>query len=78
MLVSLYWGSWFFNIQDAAERRVGFNLLIFAIRAGVLGLTTTLRLLQAGYKNVTVIAKHMPADYDIEYTSPWAGANWVP
>jgi D-amino-acid oxidase len=27
---------------------------------------------------VTVVAKHMPGDYDIEYTSPWAGANVLP
>jgi len=30
-----------------------------------------------GY-NVTIVAKHMPGDYDIEYTSPWAGANFLP
>jgi D-amino-acid oxidase len=24
------------------------------------------------------VAKHMPGDYDIEYTSPWAGANVLP
>lgn len=28
--------------------------------------------------NVTVVAKHMPGDYDIEYASPWAGANFMP
>ncbi|EXL41402.1 D-amino-acid oxidase [Fusarium oxysporum f. sp. radicis-lycopersici 26381] len=27
---------------------------------------------------VTIIAKHMPGDYDIEYASPWAGANFLP
>lgn len=27
---------------------------------------------------ITVAAKHMPGDYDIEYTSPWAGANYLP
>lgn len=27
---------------------------------------------------VTVIAKHMPGDYDIEYASMWAGANYLP
>lgn len=25
-----------------------------------------------------MIAKHMPGDYDIEYASPWAGANYLP
>lgn len=28
--------------------------------------------------NVTIVAKHMPGDYDIEYASPWAGANYMP
>ena len=27
---------------------------------------------------VTVIGKHMPGDYDIEYASPFAGANVLP
>ncbi len=27
---------------------------------------------------VTVVAKFMPGDYDIQYTSPWAGANVLP
>ena len=27
---------------------------------------------------MTIIAKHMPGDYDIEYASPWAGANSLP
>lgn len=25
-----------------------------------------------------MVAKHMPGDYDIEYASPWAGANYMP
>lgn len=46
------------------------------ISAGVSGLTTALLLSkQKGY-SVTIVAKHMPGDYDIEYTSPWAGANY--
>ncbi|KAH7084971.1 D-amino acid oxidase-like protein [Paraphoma chrysanthemicola] len=28
--------------------------------------------------NVAVVAKHMPGDHDIEYASPWAGANFMP
>lgn len=27
---------------------------------------------------MTIVAKHMPGDYDIEYTSPWAGADVTP
>lgn len=46
--------------------------------AGVSGLTTALLLSKKPGYNVTVIAKHMPGDYDIEYASPWAGANYLP
>lgn len=45
--------------------------------AGVSGLTSALLLARKGHA-VTVISKHMPGDYDIEYTSPWAGANMLP
>jgi len=47
-------------------------------RAGVLGLTTALRLARNGYKHITVVAKHMPGDRSPEYASIWAGALWVP
>jgi len=46
--------------------------------AGVSGLTTALHLVRNGQYNITVVAKHMPGDYDIEYASPWAGANSLP
>ena len=45
--------------------------------AGVAGLTTALLLARKGH-SVTVVAKHHPGDYDIEYASPWAGANFLP
>jgi D-amino-acid oxidase len=44
----------------------------------VVGLTSTMILSKDKRFNVTVIAKHMPGDYDIEYASPWAGANYLP
>lgn len=47
-------------------------------RAGVIGLTTALVLSKHKNLNITVLAKHMPGDYDIEYASPWAGANYLP
>ena len=47
-------------------------------RASVTGLTTALVLQREGYGNITIVAKHMPGDRDIEYTSPWAGVNYVP
>jgi D-amino-acid oxidase len=37
----------------------------------VAGLTTALVLAQKGYK-VTIVARHLPGDLSIEYTSPWA------
>jgi hypothetical protein len=41
----------------------------------VIGLTTALVLLRAGYR-IQVIAVHKPGDLDINYTSPWAGAYY--
>lgn len=51
------------------------NITVFG--AGVIGLTTSL-VLSHTYPNatITVVAKHFPGDRSIEYTSPWAGANW--
>lgn len=39
--------------------------------AGVTGLQTALFLLDAGY-DVTIVAKHLPGDLDIDYASPWS------
>jgi hypothetical protein len=47
-------------------------------RAGVSGLTTAYLLSKDPSNKITVLAKHMPGDYDIEYASPWAGANYMP
>jgi D-amino-acid oxidase len=44
----------------------------------VIGLSTALILSHHPSISITVIAKHMPGDYDIEYASPWAGANYFP
>lgn len=62
-------------------------------RAGVIGLTTALVLSREnnfnkeeegegtrskkGYE-ITVAAKYMPGDLDVEYASPWAGAHYLP
>ncbi|MCJ1362533.1 hypothetical protein MMC16_001637 [Acarospora aff. strigata] len=43
--------------------------------AGVTGLQTALFLLEASYR-VTIVAKHLPGDLDLDYASPWAGAHW--
>ncbi|KAJ5165832.1 hypothetical protein N7492_006128 [Penicillium capsulatum] len=51
---------------------------IVIVGAGVSGLTVAYILSQDQNNKVTVLAKHMPGDYDIEYASPWAGANYMP
>ncbi|KAF2723851.1 nucleotide-binding domain-containing protein [Polychaeton citri CBS 116435] len=51
---------------------------IVVLGAGVSGLTTALQLARNGNHSITIISKHMPGDYDIEYASPWAGANCFP
>ncbi|UNI13257.1 D-amino acid oxidase [Purpureocillium takamizusanense] len=51
---------------------------IVVVGAGVSGLTSALLLAMGRRASVTVVAKHMPGDYDIEYASPWAGANVSP
>lgn len=42
------------------------------------GLTSAYLLSKDPANTITVVAKHMPGDYDIEYASPWAGANVLP
>ncbi|KAF2751516.1 FAD dependent oxidoreductase [Sporormia fimetaria CBS 119925] len=51
------------------------NFLVLG--AGVIGLTTALALREE-YPTapIQIVAKHFPGDRSIEYTSPWAGANW--
>lgn len=51
---------------------------IVVVGGGVIGLTTAYLLSKESSNEVTVAAKHMPGDYDIEYCSPWAGANFLP
>nr|KAK5447224.1 D-amino acid oxidase [Exophiala xenobiotica] len=51
---------------------------IVVVGAGVAGLTTALLLSKNPRFKITIAAKHMPGDYDIEYASPWAGANYMP
>jgi hypothetical protein len=54
------------------------NKKVVYYRAGVSGLTSALLLSRDKANKITVVAKHMPGDYDIEYASPWAGANVLP
>jgi D-amino-acid oxidase len=50
---------------------------ITILGAGVIGLTAALAVAHTyPSSTITVVAKHLPGDRSIEYTSPWAGANW--
>ncbi|KAF1849644.1 FAD dependent oxidoreductase [Cucurbitaria berberidis CBS 394.84] len=50
---------------------------IVIVGAGVIGLDVALLLAERGYgSHITVIAEHLPGDTSINYTSPWAGANF--
>ncbi|KAA8652471.1 hypothetical protein EYZ11_009269 [Aspergillus tanneri] len=51
---------------------------IVIVGAGVSGLTTAYLLSKDASNSITIVSKHMPGDYDIEYCSPWAGANYLP
>ncbi|KAJ2998237.1 hypothetical protein NUW58_g379 [Xylaria curta] len=51
---------------------------IVVVGAGVSGLTCAYLLSKEKENAITVVAKHMPGDYDIEYASPIAGANVLP
>ncbi|KAI7855423.1 hypothetical protein BDC45DRAFT_439142 [Circinella umbellata] len=48
---------------------------IVIIGAGIVGLSTALALQEKGYR-VVIVAKWLPGDMHIDYTSPWAGAHW--
>lgn len=50
---------------------------IIVIGAGVIGLTTAYLLQKEGHK-VLIVAKSLPGDMDIEYTSPFAGSRFLP
>ncbi|KAF3038537.1 hypothetical protein E8E12_008254 [Didymella heteroderae] len=51
---------------------------IVIIGAGVSGLTSAYLLSKDRSNHIAVVAKHMPGDLDIDYASPWAGANFMP
>jgi len=45
---------------------------------GVAGLTTALELhSRSPTSPIILLAKHLPGDLSLSYTSPWAGANWL-
>ncbi|KAI0132093.1 D-amino acid oxidase-like protein [Xylariales sp. AK1849] len=51
---------------------------IVVVGAGVSGLTSAYLLSKDKANTITIVAKFMPGDYDIEYASPYAGANVLP
>jgi D-amino-acid oxidase len=53
-------------------------LRFVVLGAGVVGLSTALTLKRAfPLASLKIISKYFPGDRTIEYTSPWAGANWL-
>ncbi|RAL00163.1 FAD-dependent oxidoreductase [Aspergillus ibericus CBS 121593] len=50
---------------------------VVVIGAGVIGLSCAVQLARQGYQ-VTVVAREIPGDYDIDYASPWAGSHFRP
>ncbi|KAF2100127.1 nucleotide-binding domain-containing protein [Rhizodiscina lignyota] len=54
-----------------------FNAQIVVIGAGIVGLNVAWELARRGYgKHTLVIAEYLPGDTSINYTSPWAGADF--
>ncbi|KAL4903097.1 hypothetical protein BDW74DRAFT_169050 [Aspergillus multicolor] len=50
---------------------------IVILGAGIIGLNVALQLSKRGYgQQITVIGKDLPGDSNVDYTSPWAGANF--
>ena len=71
-------GYWVSDIMTKMHLESNLKHVEF-FRAGVSGLTTALLLSRSPDNyHITVTAKFMPGDYDIEYASPWAGANYLP
>ncbi|KAJ6572024.1 FAD dependent oxidoreductase [Mycena capillaripes] len=57
---------------------MGNDLPVFVVGAGVVGLSTAIRALEAGFGNVTIFAETFPGDpKSIKYTSCWAAANHI-
>ncbi|KAJ2659265.1 hypothetical protein IWW48_003602 [Coemansia sp. RSA 1200] len=57
---------------------------VVVVGAGVIGLSSALKLQETGRYNVTVVAEHTPNEIangkrpSVDWASPWAGANWSP
>ncbi|KAK7408135.1 hypothetical protein QQX98_009726 [Neonectria punicea] len=53
------------------------SLSFVVLGAGVIGLSSALTI-RAKFPSsrITIVAKHFPGDYHVEYCSPWAGGNW--
>ncbi|KAJ2759404.1 hypothetical protein H4S06_002245 [Coemansia sp. BCRC 34490] len=57
---------------------------VVVVGAGIIGLSSALKLQESGQYNVTVIAEHTPNEIangkrpSADWASPWAAANWSP
>lgn len=66
------------NTTAAPALQVRISTTNFNSLAYCEGLTSAVLLSKNSRYKITVAAKFMPGDYDIEYASPWAGANFFP
>ncbi|GKT49479.1 D-amino-acid oxidase [Colletotrichum spaethianum] len=63
------------ELMEVAALRL--NDPIVVVGAGVIGLDIALVLARRGLgRRTTVVAEHFPGDTSVNYTSPWAGANF--
>ena len=60
------------------EFALAANKYSVGARAGVAGLTTALVLARHADYEITILAQYIPGDEAPHYTSPWAGANFLP
>lgn len=68
-----FWGEFYIVACD----EIYSKNCVAGNRAGVIGLYTALLLSEKGKgREITVIAQHLPGDYSVNYTSPWAGGNF--
>ncbi|RDW79337.1 FAD-dependent oxidoreductase [Aspergillus mulundensis] len=52
-------------------------VILGQVLAGIIGLNVALELAKRGYgQHITVIGRELPGDSNVDYTSPWAGANF--
>ena len=69
-----------FRVRESQFAGLAERVLTFtdSHRAGVIGLTTALRLAEEDQHKITVVANHLVGDDGIDYASQHAGATFFP